>query len=67
MGSLKEFAMAVCSMKSVNLKNDTTKTLGTHFSNKKFTKKKGISFSKVISKIQSILTLWRMRNLALEL
>lgn len=48
MGSLKEFAMAVCSMKSVNLKNDTTKTLGTHFSNKKFTKKGNKCFQSYI-------------------
>ena len=39
MGSLKEFAMGVCGMKSVNLKNDTVKTLGMHFSCKKFIKK----------------------------
>ena len=52
-------------MKCVNLNNETVKILGVHFSyNKNLEQDK--KFSDYILKIESILKLWRMRQLTLE-
>ena len=52
-------------MKCVNLNNETVKILGVHFSyNKNLEQDK--KFSEYILKIESILKLWRMRQLTLE-
>ena len=54
--------VALCAMKCVNLNNETVKTLGVHFSyNKNLEQVKNVS--KHILKIESILKLWRMRQL----
>ena len=55
----------LCGMKCVNLNNETVKILGVHFSyNKNLEQDK--NFSGHIIKIESILKLWRMRQLNLE-
>ena len=52
-------------MKRVNLNSETVKILGVHFSyNKNLEQDK--NFSEHILKIESILKLWRMRQLTLE-
>ena len=52
-------------MKCVNLNNETLEILGVHFSyNKNLEQDK--KFSEHILKIESILKLWRMRQLTLE-
>ena len=64
-GVLKGVQVAVCGMRCVDLKNDTLKILGTHFSyNEKLNK--GINFYATVTNIQRVLKIWKMRNFALE-
>ena len=57
--------VALCGMKCVNLNNETVKILGVHFSyNENLEQDK--KCSEHILKIESILKLWRMRQLTLE-
>ena len=64
-GALNGVQVALCGMKCVNLNNETVKILGVHFSyNKNLEQDK--NFSEHILKIESILKLWRMRQLTLE-
>ena len=64
-GVLNGVQVALCGMKCANLNNETVKILGVHFSyNKNLEQDK--YFSKHILKIESILKLWRMRQLTLE-
>ena len=64
-GVLNGVQVALCGMKCVNLNNETVKILGVHFSyNKNLEQDK--KFSDYILKIESILKLWRMRQLTLE-
>ena len=62
---LKGVEVAVCGIKCVNVKVNTIKILGIHFSyiNKLNMEK---NFLTAISNIQSVLKLWRMRDLTLE-
>ena len=56
--------MAVCGTRCVDLKIDTLKILGTHFSyNKKLEDEK--NFYTAVTNIQRILKIWKMRNLTL--
>ena len=64
-GVLNGVQVALCGMKCANLNNETVKILGVHFSyNKNIEQDK--NFSEHILKIESILKLWRMRQLTLE-
>ena len=64
-GSLKGVEVAVCGIKCVNLKVNTIKILGIHFSyNNKLIMEK--NFLTAISNIQRVLEIWRIRNLTLE-
>ena len=57
--------MLVCGIKGANLKVNTIKILGIHFSyNNKLNMEK--NFFTAISNIQSVLKIWRIRNLTLE-
>ena len=62
---LKEVQVAVCGMRCVDLKNDTLKILGTHFSyNEKLKEEK--NFYTTVTNIQRVLKIWKIRNLTLE-
>ena len=64
-GVLNGVQVALCGMKCVNLNNETVKILGVYFSyNKNLEQDK--NFSEHILKIESILKLWRMRQLTLQ-
>ena len=64
-GVLNGVQVALCGMKCLNLNNETVKKLGADFSyNKNLEQDK--NFSQHILKIESILKLWRMRQLTLE-
>ena len=64
-GALKGVKMALCGMKCIDLRLNTVKILGIHFSyNKK--SKYDENFLKQITSFEKFLKLWRMRNLALE-
>ena len=64
-GVLKEVQAAVCGMKSIGLGNEAFKILVIYFSyNQKIKDDK--NFYNIISNIQGVLNLWRMRNLTLE-
>ena len=64
-GVLKGVQVAVCGMRCVDLKNDTLKILGTHFSyNEKLKEEK--NFDATVTNIQWVLKIWKMRNLKLE-
>lgn len=64
-GVLKGVQMAVCGMKYINLKVDSIKILGIHFSyNELIAREK--NFLRAISNIQGVLKLWRMRHLTTE-
>ena len=57
--------MALCGMECINLTHDVLKILGIYFfDNKKFEQEK--NFLNHIDKIQNILKLWKLRNLAIE-
>ena len=64
-GALKEAKMALCGIKCTDLRLNTVKILGIHFSyNKKIENDE--NFLKQITSIEKVLKLWRMRNLTLE-
>ena len=64
-GSLKEYAEAVCVLKCVDLSNDTIKILRIHFSYNKKVQMQN-NFMTTIKKIQKVLRLWNSRTLTLE-
>ena len=62
---LKEVQVAICGMKCTELRNEAIKILGVYFSyNQKIKDDKNVY--NIISNIQRVLNLWRMRNLTLE-
>ena len=64
-GVLKGVQVAVCGMRCTDLNIDTLKILGTHFSyNKKLKEEK--NFYKIVTDIQRVLKIWKMRRLTLE-
>ena len=63
-GVMKGVQVAVCGMKYIDLKIDTIKILETHFSySELIAREKKL---KVLSNIQGVLKLWRMRQLTIE-
>ena len=57
--------MAVCGMRCIDLNVDTLKILGTHFSyNEKLKEEK--NFYKIVTDMQRVLKIWKMRKLTLE-
>ena len=63
-GALKGAEMALCGMKCIDLRLNTVKTLGIHFSyNKKSENDK--NFLEQITSIEKVLKLWRMKNVTL--
>ena len=63
--SLKGVKMAVCGIKWIDLTTKALKILGAHFSyNQKLQTQK--HFVKSITNMQSVLNLWRKRNITLE-
>ena len=64
-GTLKGVNVALCGMKCLNLTKETVKILGVHFSyNKKLEHE--MNFQSHIVKTESVLRVWRMRNLTIE-
>ena len=61
--TLKGVLVALCGMKCLNLTKETLKILGVHFS---CNEKHEVNFQSHIVKIESVLRLWRMRNLTIE-
>ena len=64
-GVLKSVKVATCGMKSTDLCKTTMKVVGIHFSYDKH-ERENKNFYDLISSIQNVLKLWRMRNLSLE-
>ena len=62
--SSERVQVTICGMYCVNVKNDTVKTLGTHFSYN--VKLKGENIYTTVTDIQQVLKMWKMRNLILE-
>ena len=63
-GVLKGVQMALCGMECVNLKNNTIKILGIHFSyNRRLENDE--NYRRYIIKIEKLLTLWKMRQLTI--
>ena len=57
--------VAVCGMRCIDLNVDTLKILGTHFSyNEKLKEEK--NFYKIVTDMQRVLKIWKMRRLTLE-
>ena len=64
-GVLKGVEMALCGMRCIDLNIDTLKILGTHFSyNEKLKEKK--NFYKIVTDMQQVLKIWKIRKLTLE-
>ena len=64
-GALKGSKLTLCSMKCIDVRLNTVKILGIHFSyNKKIENDE--NFLKHISSVEKVLKLWRMKNLTLE-
>ena len=64
-GVLKGVQVAVCGMRCIDLNVDTLKILGTHFSyNEKLKEEK--NFYKIVTDMQRVLKIWKMRMLTLE-
>ena len=64
-GVQKGVKVALCSMRCVNLHEDTIKIFRIHYSyNKQLEKDE--NFKKYIAKIENVLKLWRARNLSLD-
>ena len=64
-GTQKGVQVAVCSLRCIDLNNDTLKILGTYFTyNEELKEEK--SFYKTVTDIQRILKMWKMRNRTLE-
>ena len=64
-GVLKGVKLGLCVMKCINLKDETIKILGVHFSYNE-SKENEESFKKHIIKIENVLRMWKMRNLTIE-
>ena len=63
--ALKGVQVAVCGMRCIDLNIDTLKILGTHFSyNEKLKEEK--NFYKIVTDMQRVLKIWKMRKLTLE-
>ena len=61
-GVLKGVQIVVCGVRCLDLKNDTLKILGTHFSyNEKLKEER--NFYTTVTNIQQVLKIWKMRNL----
>ena len=57
--------MAVCGLRCIDLNIDTLKILGTHFSyNEKLKEEK--NFYKIVTDMQRVLKIWKIRRLTLE-
>ena len=57
--------MAACGIRCIDLNVDTLKILGTHFSyNKKLKEEKNLY--KIVTDMQRVLKIWKMRRLTLE-
>ena len=64
-GVLKRVQVSVCGMRCIDLNIDTLKILGTQFSyNKKLKEEK--NFYKIVTDMQRVLKIWKMRRLTLE-
>ena len=64
-GVLKGVQVTVCGTKCIELRNEAMKILVVYFSyNQKIKDDK--NFHNILSNIQGVLNLWRMRNLTLE-
>ena len=64
-GVLKGVQVPVCGMHCIDLNTDTLKILGTHFSyNEKLKEKK--NFYKIVTDMQQVLKIWKIRKLTLE-
>ena len=63
--ALKGIQVAVCGMRCTGLCNEAIKILGTYFSYNSRIKEE-CNFLKIVSNVQSVLNLWRYRNLTLE-
>ena len=64
-GVLKGVEMALCGMRCIDLNIDTLKILGTHFSyNEKLKERK--NFYKIVTDMQQVLKIWKIRKLTLE-
>ena len=62
---LKGVQMTLCGMECVNLKHNTIKILGIHFSyNRKIENDE--NYRRYITKIEKLLKMWRMRQLTIE-
>ena len=64
-GTLKGINVGLCGMKCLNLTKDTVKILSVHFSYNKNLEHE-INVQSHIVKIESVLKLWRIRNLTIE-
>ena len=64
-GLLEGVQVAVCGMRFVDLKNETLKILGTHFSYNEKLKEEN-NFYTTITNIQRVLEIWKMRNFTVE-
>ena len=64
-GALKVVKIALCGTKCINLRLNSLKLLGIHFSHNKKSENDE-NFLKQITSIEKVLKLWRMRNLTLE-
>ena len=64
-GAQKGVQVAVCSLRCIDLNNDTLKILGTYFTYKEELKEEK-SFYKTVTDSQRVLKMWKMRNLTLE-
>ena len=64
-GALKGVPMALCGAKCVDLANFSIKILGVHYSYNKQVQNDQ-NFLNHISKIESVLKIWRMRNLTIQ-
>ena len=64
-GVLKGVQVTVCGMRCIDLNIDLIKILGIHFSyNKKLKEEK--NFYNIVTDIQRVLKIWKMRKLTLE-
>ena len=64
-GALKGVQVAVCGMKCSDLCIEVIKIIGTFFSYNSRIKEE-YNFLKIVSNVQSVLNLWRYRNITLE-
>ena len=64
-GVLKGVQVAVCGMRCIDLNVDTLKKLGTYFSYNEKLKEEKIVY-KIVTDMQRVLKIWKMRRLTLE-